>query len=202
MTATADSVAMGLARPGYGGEHLVVMALRRRSPTGPPAARRRGGRPGRVRSAPRGRPAARTLGRRAGHRRELADFRGVLVRRVGARFFAQRVDGRIAGSCELYVRRGDRADRGRGHARGVPRPRAGARVVLRAAEAATGGGAPRVPVARSTTTGRSTSTRKLGFDPVGHGWSLRAAASGSRDAAREIHGAEHVRRVPSSPRCP
>ena len=33
----------------------------------------------------------------------LTDYRGKLADTIGARFFAARVDGRLAGCCELYV---------------------------------------------------------------------------------------------------
>jgi hypothetical protein len=98
------SVSAGLARAGYGGDRLVVMALRR----------------------PQDRPATSVVAEEVDLatlrpaleivlRREpwatteevvqsLADFRGELQRHVGARFFCARVDGEIAAMCELYVR--------------------------------------------------------------------------------------------------
>jgi ribosomal protein S18 acetylase RimI-like enzyme len=98
------SVAADLARAGYGGDRLVVMALRR--PADRPAA---------IDAAEEVdlatlRPALEIVLRREPWAtteeivRTLADFRGELQRYAGARFFCARVDGEIAGMCELYVR--------------------------------------------------------------------------------------------------
>lgn len=45
-------------------------------------------------------------GRAPGVADALAEFPGWLERKIGARFFVQRVDGRLAGTCELYVHDG------------------------------------------------------------------------------------------------
>lgn len=126
--ADADSIAMGMAEHGYAVERMVVMAHRR---------------------DPDRRPDLRAVeelgfdemepfftqvnlrepeGREPGIAQMLSSFRGVLVDGVGARFFAQRIEGTLAGSCELYMH-GDVAQiedvstleeyRGRGVARNV-----------------------------------------------------------------------------------
>ena len=98
------SVSAGLARAGYGGDRLVVMALRR--PEDRPATSIAAEE---VDLATL-RPALEIVLRREPWAtteevvRSLADFRGELQRHVGARFFCARVDGEIAAMCELYVR--------------------------------------------------------------------------------------------------
>ena len=97
----------------------------------------------------------------------MAEFRRVLVEGVGARFFAQRLDGRIAGSCELYLE-GDVAQiedvntleefRGRGVARNV---------VLRAAEEAARSGATFVFLFADEQDWPRHLYARLGFDEVG-----------------------------------
>ena len=98
------SVAPGLVKAGYGGDRLVVMALRR--PVDRPAAADAAEE---VDLATL-RPALEIVLRREPWAtteaivQMLADFRGELQRHAGARFFCARVDGEIAGMCELYVR--------------------------------------------------------------------------------------------------
>ena len=129
----------------------------------------------------------------------LAGFRRVLVDGVGARFFAQRIDGRLAGSCELYLR-GDVAQiedantleefRGRGVARNV---------VLRAAEEARGAAHRSSSCSPMRRTGRHLYGR-LGFDPIGHSrlftrWPHDQA---SRDAKSLVAGGVGYHRPPMS----
>ncbi|MGZ8597607.1 MAG: GNAT family N-acetyltransferase [Actinomycetota bacterium] len=164
----ADSIAMGMVEHGYAVEHMVVMAHRRDPDREPEldaveelgfeelepffadVTRREpwGGEPGIAEM--------------------LASFRRVLVEGVGARFFAQRVDGALAGSCELYVE-GDVAQiedvntieefRGRGIARNV---------VLRAAEEARKAGASFVFLFADAQDWPRHLYGRLGFDPIGH----------------------------------
>ena len=92
---------------------------------------------------------------------------------IGARFFGARVDGQLAGNCELYV---DGIDaqvehvgtlerfRGRGVARGV---------VLRAVEAATQAGARHIFIVSEEDDWPKDLYWRLGFDPVGRTWEFR-----------------------------
>lgn len=173
------SVAAELAHAGYGGDRLMVMALRR--PVDRPAA-----------SAAAEevdlatlRPALEIVLRREPWAtsetsvRALADFRGELQRHAGARFFCARVDGEIAGMCELYVR-GSIAQiedvntlqefRGRGLARAV---------VGHAAEEALASGAELVFLHALDDDWPKEFYAKLGFDPIGHVWSFVRPSSAS-----------------------
>ena len=99
-------VAAGLVELGYDADRLVYLALRREPDREPP--------PLEVAEVDFGtaRPfiVQTNLVAHGGTPREsaemLADFREVLIERVGARFFATTVDGRVVGCCELYVRDG------------------------------------------------------------------------------------------------
>jgi len=96
-------VAAGLVELGYDADRLVYLALRREPDREPP--------PLEVAEVDFGtaRPfiVQTNLVAHGGTPREsaemLADFREVLIERVGARFFATRIEGRIVGCCELYV---------------------------------------------------------------------------------------------------
>ena len=96
-------VAAGLVELGYDADRLVYLALRREPDREPP--------PLEVAEVDFGtaRPfiVQTNLVAHRGTPREsaemLADFREVLIERVGARFFATRIEGRIVGCCELYV---------------------------------------------------------------------------------------------------
>jgi ribosomal protein S18 acetylase RimI-like enzyme len=100
----------------------------------------------------------------------LTDYEAKLERVVGARFFAARVDGELAGSCELYVD-GDDAQvemvntleelRGRGVARSV---------VLAAIDAARRGAAERVWIVADELDWPKDLYAKLGFDRVSTIW--------------------------------
>ncbi|HEX7246708.1 MAG TPA: GNAT family N-acetyltransferase [Actinomycetota bacterium] len=166
-SADADAIALGMAEHGYSVEGLLVMALRRDPDRAPD--------PGLVEEVELDemRPFIEEVSRRepwgkeAGMPEMMASYREVLVDGIGARFFAQRVDGRIAGSCELYVG-GDVAQiedvntleefRGRGIARNV---------VLRAAAEAREAGASLVFLFADADDWPSTLYARLGFDEIG-----------------------------------
>ncbi|MGZ8652203.1 MAG: GNAT family N-acetyltransferase [Actinomycetota bacterium] len=166
------SVAADLAGAGYGGDRLVVMVLRR--PADRPDA---SGAAEEVDLATL-RPALEIVLRREPWAtteeivRILADFRGELQRHAGARFFCARVDGEIAGMCELYAQ-GSIAQiedvntleefRDRGLARAV---------VRRAANEAMVGGAALVFLHALDDDWPKELYAKLGFDPIGYVWSF------------------------------
>jgi ribosomal protein S18 acetylase RimI-like enzyme len=165
--ADSDTVAMGLAGHGYAVERLTVMALRREADREPDTAA----------TEELGYADYRPLSLEI-HARQpwssdpaiatsMAAFRGVLAEGVGARFFAQRIDGELAGSCELYVI-GDIAQiedvntleefRGRGVARNV---------VLRAAQEARAAGATFVFLFADAEDWPRHLYVRLGFDEIG-----------------------------------
>jgi len=164
----ADSIAMGMVEHGYALEQMVVMAHRREPD--------REAQPGVVEELgfEEMEPFLAEMTRREpwgsepGIAETLAAFRRELVEGVGARFFAQRIDGWLAGSCELYVH-GDVAQiedvntleefRGRGIARNV---------VSRAAEEARGAGASLVFLFADAQDWPRHLYGRLGFDPIGH----------------------------------
>lgn len=166
------AIAAELARVGYAGDRLLVMALRH--PPDRPAT------PGAAVEVDLHtlRPALETvLGREPWATsgeivRALADFRGELARHAGARFFCARVDGEIASMCELYAH-GPIAQvedvntleefRNRGLARAV---------VLCAADQALAGGAELVFLHALDDDWPKALYAKLGFDPIGHVWSF------------------------------
>jgi ribosomal protein S18 acetylase RimI-like enzyme len=165
--ADADSVAMGMAGHDYAAEHMVVMA-RRREPDRPPdlgAAEEVG--LDEIRPFTAEVTRREPWGKEPGIAETMAEFRRVLVEGVGARFFAHRLDGRIAGSCELYLE-GEIAQiedvntleefRGRGVARNV---------VLRAAEEAARCGATFVFLFADEQDWPRHLYARLGFDEVG-----------------------------------
>jgi GNAT superfamily N-acetyltransferase len=96
----------------------------------------------------------------------LADFREVLIERVGARFFATRIDGRVVGSCELYVRDGiaqiESVDTLEAY-----RNRGVARAFLAAAITAARDAADLVFLIADAADWPQQLYGKLGFDPVG-----------------------------------
>ena len=164
----ADQIAMGMGEHGYAVEQMVVMALRR----GPDRAPELDGvgefELAEMQSFIIELSLREPWGREPGVAEMLASYRQVLVDGVGARFFAQRIDGRFAGSCELYVD-GDVAQiedvntleefRGRGVARNV---------VLHAAEEAAGSGATFVFLFADAQDWPRGFYGRLGFDEVGH----------------------------------
>jgi ribosomal protein S18 acetylase RimI-like enzyme len=165
-------IALGLGELGYTGDHSSFMALRRA--------------PDRLAdldavteiSYAEARPFEVEV-----YRRELsdvteavvekfADFRQVVQRAVGGRFFAQRIDGRVAGQCELYLVDGyaqvEHVDtleefRGRGVARNV---------VLRAAQEASAAGADLIVINTDLTDWPMELYRRLGFDEIGSTWAF------------------------------
>jgi len=174
------SVAAELARAGYGGDRLVVMALRR------PADRAAAPGVAEEVDLPTLRPALDVVLRREPWAtteeivRTLAEFRGELQRHAGARFFCARVDGEIVGMCELYAR-GSIAQiedvntleefRGRGLARAV---------VGRAADEARANGADLVFLHALDDDWPKELYVRLGFDPIGHVWSFVRPSSPTR----------------------
>jgi GNAT superfamily N-acetyltransferase len=109
----------------------------------------------------------------------LADFSNVMVERVGARFFGARIDGELAGCCELYVHDGiaqienvDTLERFRG--RGVAR--ASIAAAIGAARAA---GAELIFLMADDADWPKRLYGKLGFDPVGHFRQFRRPPPGS-----------------------
>jgi len=109
--------------------------------------------------------------------RQLRDFRGVLEREAGARFFVGRVDGRAASVCEAYVL-GDvgqvedvntlEAFRGRGLASGT---------VLAASAWARANGADVVFLVADEDDWPKALYARLGFEQVGRFWSFTRTPS-------------------------
>ena len=176
------ALAADLARAGYGTDRLVVMALRR--PTDRPDTSTAAEEIALVDL----RPALEIVLRREPWATTedvvstLADFRGELERHAGARFFCARVDGEIAGMCELYV--GDSIAqiedvntleefRNRGLARSV---------VRRAADEAVAGGAELVFLHALDDDWPKRLYGKLGFDPIGYVWSFVRPSGVSKES--------------------
>lgn len=165
--ADAYSITMGMVEHGYAVERMVVMAQRRDPDRDPDLGLVEEFELAEVQplivEATRREP----WGREPGIAEILASFRQVLVDGVGARFFAQRIDDRLAGSCELYVD-GDVAQiedvntleefRGRGVARNV---------VLKAAGAAREAGATFVFLFADAQDWPRHLYGRLGFDEIG-----------------------------------
>jgi ribosomal protein S18 acetylase RimI-like enzyme len=108
----------------------------------------------------------------------LVDFRRVLVRKAGARFFGARVDRELAGSCEMYYLDGVaqiedvhtlEEHRGRGLARAF------VGLAVREASAA---GADLVFLITDENDWVQQLYRKLGFDPVGRFWQFTRVPAG------------------------
>jgi ribosomal protein S18 acetylase RimI-like enzyme len=109
----------------------------------------------------------------------LTDQHGKYERAIGARFFVVRVDGTLAGNCELYMD-GLEAQvenvgtleelRGRGVARAV---------VLRALEAAREAGARHVFIVTDEEDWPKELYRRLGFDQIGRSWQFLRWPEGS-----------------------
>ena len=104
-----------------------------------------------------------------------ADFRHVVQEAVNGRFFTQRVDGVLAGLCELYlldkVAQVEHVDtleefRGRGVARNV---------VLRAVHEARAAGADLVVIVTDLEDWPLELYRRLGFDEIGRLWAFTKA---------------------------
>jgi GNAT superfamily N-acetyltransferase len=107
-----------------------------------------------------------------------AEQHGKYERVAGARFFAARVDGRLAGNCELY-QRGDDAQvehvgtlkqfRGRGVARSV---------ILRAVQSARETGARHVFIVTDEDDWPRDLYARLGFDQIGRTWEFLRSPDG------------------------
>jgi ribosomal protein S18 acetylase RimI-like enzyme len=103
---------------------------------------------------------------------KFADFRRVVQEAVGGRFFAQRIDGQVAGMCELYLVDGlaqvEHVDtkeefRGRGVARNV---------VLRAVHEARMAGADLTIISADLNDWPIELYKRLGFDEIGRVWAF------------------------------
>jgi ribosomal protein S18 acetylase RimI-like enzyme len=114
-----------------------------------------------------------------------ADFRRVVQRAVGGRFFAQRIEGSVAGLCELYVLEGiaqvEHVDtlsefRGRGVARNV---------VLRAVHEARAAGADLVLIEADLDDWPKELYRRFGFDEIGRSWAFTRAPRAAVEDASE-----------------
>ena len=165
-------VALGLSGMGYEGDHSAIMALRR-EPDRP-------GDPGAVTELDFA--AARSFELEV-YRHELsdqdpaviekfADFRQVVQRAAGGRFFGQTIDGRTAGLCELFLVDGlaqvEHVDtleefRGRGIARNV---------VLRAVAEARVADADLIVISADLNDWPIELYRRLGFDEIGRVWAF------------------------------
>jgi ribosomal protein S18 acetylase RimI-like enzyme len=180
-------IAPGLRQAGYAAEHSATMALRRDPDRAPVLAAVDECDFSEVRdfvveTYRRSLPTSEN--RLAG---SFADFRRVVEAAVGTRFFAQRVDGRIGGACELYLRDGlaqvEHVDtlaeyRGRGIARNV---------VLRAVHEAKRAGADLVIIEADLDDWPKELYRRLGFDEIGRSWAFTKAPP-DRDLPAEEHG--------------
>jgi ribosomal protein S18 acetylase RimI-like enzyme len=178
-------IAPGLAKAGYSAEHSAMMALRR-SPDRAPSldaveeVAHFDARPFLLEVYRRSLPDAEQ------HLVEaFADFRRVVQRAVGGRFFAQRIEGSVAGLCELYVlddiAQVEHVDtlsefRGRGVARNV---------VLRAVHEARAAGADLVLIEADLDDWPKELYRRLGFGEIGRSWAFtRAPGQRSRTHPR------------------
>lgn len=181
----ADAIAMGMGEHGYAIERMLVMALRRdpdREPdlTAVDEVGLAEMRPFIVEVSRR-----EPWGEEPGIGEIMASYRQVLVDGIGARFFAQSVDGRIAGSCELYVE-GDVAQiedvntldefRQRGIARNV---------VLRAAAEARKQGATFIFLFADAEDWPRHLYARLGFDDIGRSCLFRRWPEATGAAARD-----------------
>jgi ribosomal protein S18 acetylase RimI-like enzyme len=183
-----ERIAPELAAAGYSAEHSATMALRRG--------------PDRLPSLdaveeldhPDVRPFLLEIYRRSlpdaeRHLVEVfADFRRVVQRAVGARFFAQRIDGGVAGLCELYVlddiAQVEHVDtlaefRGRGVARNV---------VLRAVHEARDAGAGLILIEADLDDWPKELYRRFGFDEIGRSWAFTRVPAGIVEDASRSQG--------------
>ena len=185
-TSDAGAIAMGMGEHGYAVESMVVMVHRRDPDRAPVLEATEELGFDEIRSFIVEVTTREPWGREPGIAEMLASFREVLVDGVDARFFAQTVDGRIAGSCELYVE-GDTAQiesvdtleefRGRGVARNV---------VLRAAAEARNAGATFVFLFADAQDWPRHLYARLGFDDIGREHAVHAVAGQPRSRSLEI----------------
>jgi ribosomal protein S18 acetylase RimI-like enzyme len=165
-------IALELAERGFKADHSVMLALRR-DPD----------RPGDLGivdevSFAEARPflvevyRRELTGKEAAHVEGFANFRRAVQEAVNGRFFAQRVDGVLAGLCELYLLDGvaqvEHVDtleefRGRGVARNV---------VLRAVHEARAAGADLVVIVADLEDWPLELYRRFGFDEIGRLWAF------------------------------
>jgi ribosomal protein S18 acetylase RimI-like enzyme len=169
--ADGTRIALGLAEFGYTGDHALNM-VHRRDPD------RESDRSAEEVDHPTIRPfliesnLQEPWGKAPGVAEALADHARVLVQRAGCRFFAVRIDGHLAGACQLYLL-DDVAQiesvvtveqfRGLGVARSV---------VLRAVREARNAGADLVFLIADLNDWPHRLYGRLGFDEVGRGWSF------------------------------
>lgn len=170
-------VAMGFLDLGWSAEHLVAMGWVRDPEPRPRVGVREVG-------FAEARPILEEILRREPYGgdeevvAQLAEFRGVLERAVGATFFLAEADGRPAGVCELYVMRGvaqvesvDTLEEFRG--RGVA-----SAVVLSAAAAARARGCDLVFLRADERDWPKDLYRRLGFEPVSRSWEFTLLPAG------------------------
>jgi ribosomal protein S18 acetylase RimI-like enzyme len=168
-------IALGLVGLGYTGDHSAIMALRR-APDRPPDLDAVAeleyveARPFLVEVYRRELPHE-----KAEVIEKFADLRRVVQRAVDGRFFVQRIDGRVAGLCELYLVDGlaqvEHVDtmeefRGRGVARNV---------VLRAVHEGRTAGADLTIISADLDDWPIELYRRLGFDEIGRTWAFTRA---------------------------
>lgn len=171
-------LAMGFLDLGWSAEHLVTMTWVREPEPRPPVPVREVG-------FAQARPLLEEVLRREPYGgddevvRELAEFRGVLERAVGATFFVAQVEGGLGSVCELYVDGGvaqvESVDtleefRGRGLASAV---------VLAAASTARRRGADLVFLRADDRDWPKDLYRRLGYEPSSYSWEFtRSPAAG------------------------
>ncbi len=159
-------VATGLVELGYDADRLVYLALRREPDREPPPLEVAEVDFGTVRPFIVQTNLVAHGGTPPENAEMLADFRDVLIERVGARFFATRLDGRVVGCCELYVRDGvaqiESVDTLEAY-----RNRGAARAFLAAAITAARDAADLVFLIADAADWPQQLYGKLGFDPVG-----------------------------------
>ncbi len=163
----AGRLAMGLAERGYAVESLVVMAHRRDPDREPSADQVEEVDVTAVRDLHMEITRRESWGKEPGIAEIMVAHRDALVASVDARIFAQRIDGTLAGSCELYVH-GDVAQiedvgtleefRGKGVARNI---------VLRAVNEARAAGASLVFLFADANDWPQHLYGRLGFDVLG-----------------------------------
>ncbi len=163
----AGRVAPGLAERGYTVEHLMVMANRRPPDREADVAAVDEVDFGEVRPLLVEGSRREPWGRAPGVAETLADHKTALVAGTGVRFFAQRIDGRLAGACELYVHDGvaqveDVATLHEFRGRGVAR-----NVVLRAVAEARAADAGLLFLFADADDWPQHLYRRLGFDEIG-----------------------------------
>jgi N-acetylglutamate synthase-like GNAT family acetyltransferase len=175
-------LAAGLVQLGYASDRLVYLVLRRDPDRDPPSLDAREISLDEIRPLQVETNLVSHGGMTRASAEMLADFSAVMVERVGARFFGARIDGELAGCCELYVHDGigqienvDTLERFRN--RGVARAS-----LAVAIEAARGSGAELIFLMADDADWPQRLYGKLGFDPVGHFRQFRKAPPARRAA--------------------